>query len=290
MAQILVTGAGGFIGAALVRRLRADGHDPVCLSGSGRQGPGEFRQFDLLEAGVADVARLTQETGVTHCIHAAWYTNHADYLVSDINHAWRDASLRLAAGFREGGGTRFVGLGTCLEYDQDADGGRFSEALTPLRPETLYARCKTALYERLAEAGGDFAWARIFFVYGPGDRAGRLVPSILAGLAKGERVGARFGGLRRDYIHVDDLAGQVARIALSDLTGAVNTGTGRAERIADIFTAAAEIAGRPNLVDVNDRTGGGQADLIEADMTRFEAEIGSPATRPIRDGLAELLR
>lgn len=289
MARVLLTGARGFIGGAVLRRLRAENRQVVALSSAGGSEDRGLRRLDLLQAGEDEIARLVEEERITHCLHSAWYTNHSDYLVADVNRDWVQASLRLEAGFRAGGGERFVGLGTCLEYDQQGTSGRFSEHSTPLRPETLYARCKGELSDRLSERGGDFAWARIFFVYGPGDRSGRLIPHITEGLARGETVAARFGGLRRDYIHVDDLAGQLSRILFSSVRGPVNTGTGAAARVADIFSLAGEIAGRPDLVHVNDLVGAGEAELIEADMERFRSKIGDPGTRPLRKGLAELM-
>ena len=293
MARVLLTGARGFVGGAVLRRLLADGHEVVALSATraAADDGAEWRHLDLLGATAQEVAELVRETGVSHCLHAAWYTNHADYLVAAVNRDWLDSSLRLAEGFHAGGGKRFVGLGTCLEYDQAASGGRFSETRTPLRPETLYARCKTELFERLNGRGGaaDFAWARLFFIYGPGDRAGRLIPYILAALAKGDRIGPRFGGLRRDYIHVDDLAGQLVRIAMSGVKGAINCGTGGAERLGDIFRTAGELAGRPELVDDNDLVDEAQSLVIEADMGLHGREVGEPGTRPIRQGLAEMM-
>jgi len=276
MARILVTGATGFVGRAAVRRLLADGHEAVAL------------QLNLLEAGEDDVARLVEAEHVTHCLHAAWYTNHADYLVADINRDWVAASLRLAAGFRTGGGRRLIGLGTCLEYDQAAPLGPFSETTTPLSPETLYARCKVETFERLSERGG-FAWARLFYIYGPGDRAGRLVPYIIDTLARGEPAGPRFGGVRRDYVHVDDLAGQLARIATGDIEGAINTGTGAAVPLSEMFETAGALIARPDLVQANDALPDKERPSIEADMTRFRAELGDPETRSLRDGLAGLI-
>jgi nucleoside-diphosphate-sugar epimerase len=289
MARVLLTGARGFIGRAVLRLLRAEGHEVIALSSSRDSEDGKWRHVDLLESGEDEIARLVEEGQITHCLHSAWYTDHSDYLVADVNREWVEASLRLEAGFRAGGGERFVGLGTCIEYDQQASGGRFSELSTPLRPDTLYARCKKSLFERLSERGADFAWARVFFVYGPGDRAGRLIPLILQGLTRGEKVAARFGGVRRDYVHVDDLAGQLSRIMFAPVQGAVNTGTGAAAKVADIFILAGEIAGRPDLIEVNDLVGAAEAELIEADMERFCAEIGDPEARPLRQGLAELM-
>lgn len=289
MARVLLTGGRGFIGGAVLRRLRAENHEVVTASSApGREDCG-WRPLDLLQAREDEIARLVEAERITHCLHSAWYTNHSDYLTADVNRDWVQASLRLEAGFRAGGGERFVGLGTCLEYDQQATGGRFSEASTPLRPETLYARCKGSLFEALSERGGDFAWARVFFVYGPGDRSGRLIPLIVEGLARGEIVAARFGGLRRDYVHVDDLAGQLSRMLFAPVQGAVNTGTGAAAKVADIFILAGEIAGRSDLVEVNDLVGAGDSELIEADMERFRSQIGDPGARPLRQGLAELM-
>ncbi len=268
MSRFLVTGASGFIGSAVVRRLESEGHDVV--------GP----RIDLLAASDEDLARLVAEAGATHCIHCAWYTNHADYLTHEINRAWVTASRRLATAFPG----RFVGLGTCLEYDVANAAGPLAED-SPLKPETLYARCKAELRDSLS---GDFAWARVFFVYGPDDRAGRLIPDMLAKFARGEAAAPTYGGLRRDYIHVADLAGQLVRIALSDVRGAINTGTGNAPTLPEIFAVGARAFGRPEEAKANDHTGG-QPPIIAADLTRFREVIGDPDARDIATGLKDLV-
>src|SRR5215210_4732578 len=165
----MVTGATGFIGSAVVRRLRRNGHEVADA------------RIDLRAASDDAVARYVADAGASRCIHCAWYTNHTDYLTNAVNRDWLRASRRLAAAFPG----RFVGLGTCLEYDVADAAGPLGED-SPLRPETLYARCKAELLDALSEACDDFAWARVFFVYGPGDRAGRLVPDMIAKFARGE--------------------------------------------------------------------------------------------------------
>lgn len=263
--RTLLTGATGFIGRALRRRLVADGDEVVTL--------GSETGLDLLAATDAELDAALAGAPFDCCIHAAWYTKHADYLVHEVNRVWVAASLRLADAFARGGGRRFVALGTCIEAD-----GR-----------TLYGGCKLELRRSLEARGGDFAWARIFFVYGPGDRPGRLIPHILGKFAKGERAGPTYGGLRRDYVHVDDLAGQIARIAASGARGAIDTGTGAAVPLSDIFRTAAELFGDPSLALPNDRLPDDQPAVIEADLARFRAEIGDPQTRLLRDGLTPLV-
>ena len=271
MSRFLVTGATGFIGSAIVRRLESDGHKVLA------------RRIDLLAATDGELSRFVEEGDATHCIHAAWYTNHADYLVHEVNRDWTDASCRLATAFPG----RLVVLGTCLEYDFANVTAPLSEH-APLDPQTLYACCKLELFESLAASSLDFAWARVFFVYGPGDRSGRLIPNMLALLDKGEGAGPDNGGVRRDYIHVDDLAGQLVRVALSDVRGPINTGSGVAPTLSEIYAAGAEAFGRPELARANTETGG-QPPLIQADLARFRREIGDPEARDIATGLKDLI-
>jgi len=271
VSRFLVIGATGFIGSAVVRRLERDGHEVVA------------DRIDLLTATNHQLADYVESAKASHCIHCAWYTNHGDYLTHEVNREWLAATLRLAAAFRG----RFIGLGTCLEYDVAGATGPLSEN-GPLRPETLYAVCKQQLFEELTENDRDYAWARVFFVYGPGDRRGRLVPHMIEQFSRAQVAGPTYGGLRRDYVHVDDLAGQLVRIATSDVRGAINTGTGAAPTLSEIFAAGAAAFEQPALARANGETGG-QPLVIQADLSRFRKTVGEPDARDIATGLRDLI-
>jgi nucleoside-diphosphate-sugar epimerase len=286
--RFLVTGATGFIGSAVVRHLLANGEHVLALRGG--QEPMlehpriEWRRIDLLRSTQTELEAAFTNAGLTHCLHAAWYTNHADYLVHEVNREWVAASRLLAKVFVG----RLVALGTCLEYDVANTDGPCVEDESPLKPGTFYARCKLELLEALQRAAADFAWARVFLVYGPGDRKGRLIPNMLANFKLGQPAGPTNGGLRRDYIHVDDLAGQLVRIARSPVRGAINSGTGSAPTLSQIYEVGARAFGRPELALANDETGD-QPPLIAADLSRFRREVGEPQARTVEQGLADLI-
>ena len=286
--RILLTGGTGFVGRAVLMKLLDQGHEVVatCRAEPSFEHPRlRWHVIDLLKADNAAFKAMFK--GVTHNIHAAWYTNHADYLVHSVNREWAAASRRLADAFWAAGGRRFVALGTCIEYDLGA-GGLCAEGITPLAPDTLYGRSKLQLYRDLKMHGGEFAWPRIFFVYGPGDRPGRFIPALLESFSRGQAMEPRFGGLRRDYVHVDDLADQIARIAIGGVYGAINTGTGEAPTLGEIARMAAGLFGHAKLAHANDKTGT-QPPLIAADLTRFRREVGEPEKRSIHDGLASMI-
>src|SRR5215207_5082472 len=92
------------------------------------------------------------------------------------------ASLALLRAFAAAGGRRAVVAGTSAEYDWHAVGRRCHERRTPLRPATLYGAAKHALHTAAApyaeQVGFELAWGRVFFVYGPWEPEGRLVPSV----------------------------------------------------------------------------------------------------------------
>lgn len=294
MTRILVTGASGFIGRQAVAALVSGGAEVHGVS-SRAPGPAEpgvtWHQADLLKA--ADRELLVRQLAPSHLLHLAWYAVPGRFWTAAENLVWLEASLGLLRVFVEAGGRRVVGAGSCAEYDWTA--GWCDERETPCRPATLYGAAKHALHTVLdafaRQHGVSSAWGRIFFLYGPGEPAGRLVSSVASSLAAGRPVPCSDGLQHRDFLHVADVGDALAALLLSPVTGAVNVASGQAIAVRDVVARLAEIAGRRDLI----RWGAlprppGDPDCIAARVVRLTEEIGWAPRRPLDEGLADTLR
>jgi nucleoside-diphosphate-sugar epimerase len=272
MSRVLVTGAGGFIGRPACALLRERGFEVIDV-GSPTSTETTY-QVDLLDARAVD--ELVEKAAATHLLHLAWITT-PQYWTALENVRWTAGSLHLVDAFRRRGGQRCVVAGTCAEYDWSYS--RCIEDETPTTPATLYGTAKHALRLLLAayaaQSGLSFAWGRVFFAYGPGERQARLVPTVIRGLVAGERVPCTQGTQRRDFLFVDDVADAFATIVASSVTGAINIGSGTAFSLRELVERIADkLDGRERLefgaLPIRDDD---PPELV-ADVSKLTSEVG----------------
>ena len=202
---------------------------------------------DLFEESAAWCAEAC--AGVDTVIHAAWYAEPGKYLTSSQNFQCLTGTLRLAQAAADAGVRRFVGIGTCFEYDLDA--GTLSVD-TPLKPLTPYAAAKAATFLALSQhlplRQVEFCWCRLFYLFGEGEDARRLVPYVRARLSAGEPADLTSGEQVRDFLDVRDAARLIVDHALGPHTGAVNICSGVAVTVRELIERIADEYGRRDLL------------------------------------------
>jgi nucleoside-diphosphate-sugar epimerase len=231
------------------------------------------------------VARIAPEL----CLHAAWYAVPGEYLHADENVGLVAATASLVSVLARAGCRRFVGVGTCFEYDTRV--GRMSES-SPTRPGSMYAASKLAaslLAEQIGSKHGmAVAWARLFYQYGPYEDERRLVPAVVGALLRGQEAPVTSGRQVRDFLYVEDVAGALWAIARSAVGGPVNVGSGEPVSVRDLVERIAAIMGRRDLLafgNFPDRPD--DPPLVCANNRRLVEECGWRRNRTHDEGLLE---
>lgn len=294
--RVLVTGADGFVGRHVLPLLLEGGWDVHSVrrpasSGAAQPGLGIAHSCDLLRA--KDTFNLVADVRPTHLLHLAWTTEHGAYWNDPRNDEWAKSTQVLASAFATHGGRRFVGAGTCAEYDWTDLRAPCREDETPCSPRTIYGRAKlhaaTQVMAIAADAGISATWGRLFLLYGPGEDSRRLIPSVIDALRSGERARVSAGTQVRDFLHVSDVAAAFVALLSSSLEGPVNIGSGVPTTVRAVVEQIALTVGRPAAVDfgaIPMQTG--EPPMLVADIAR----LSSAGWRPQIDlatGLAALV-
>lgn len=254
MKPVLITGATGFVGSAVARVLAARGLPLRCVirTGTAERLPGG------VEAEVIETPDLFGETSdwwkdrlsdADMAVHLAWYAEPGKYLTDPRNLDCLAGTLAMAKGAAAAGLRRFVGVGTCFEYDLSPG---YLAPDGPLDPLTPYAAAKAAawlaLSRYLPSQGVSFLWARLFYLHGPGEDPRRLVAYLHRQLQAGEPALLSGGSQVRDFLPVEEGAALMVDEALGLREGATNIASGQGITVRDMALRIADHYGRRDLL------------------------------------------
>ena len=265
MKRVLVTGASGLLGRALLPRLLDAGYEVHAVTTDAARlafAPGAQAQTaDLRDGAVcrAVVERVRPEA----LVHLAWDQKDAGFRNAPANLDWLSVSVNLLRAFYDCGGKRFLFAGTSSEYDGRS--GRMEETAAA-RPVSMYGQCKRAFSETLQTFAGQYGvsavTARYFTIYGEHD--GHAFGAIPAATA-------------------DFLAGRPLELLESELCGAVNVASGVPRSMRAVFTALARAADALPLLSFENEDQPG--DILVADTGRLNRELGFTCRMNFEEGL-----
>ena len=252
---VLLTGATGFVGRQVLHALGERGARIRAVVREGKQM--YLAATEAIETVVTTPDLFAENAewwadvchGIDTVIHVAWYAEPGEYLQSAKNLDCLIGTLQLAKGAVEAKVRRFIGIGTCFEYDLT---GGILAIETPLRPLTPYAGTKAAAFMALSQwfpqQGVEFAWCRLFYLHGEGEDARRLVPYLRAKLSTGEFAELTSGNQIRDFLDVREAGRMIVKTALSDELGPVNICSGIPITVRQLAEQIADEYGRRDLL------------------------------------------
>lgn len=295
--RILITGAGGFVGAAAARAALHDGHEVIALVRrsdaprlAGIRDRIAVHAVDLSDT--AMTAALVQSLAPGIVVHSAWEGVGGPLRAGDIQLDNIRTTVALADAAIAAGARKFVGIGSQAEY------GRFDRRIVETdlpRPTLLYGAAKLAAYhladQRCREAGMDFAWLRLFSVFGPGDNPNWLIPSVAAALLRGEAPKCTPGTQNWDYLHIDDVARAVIAVAATDRAkGLFNLSSGDPIAVRSIVETLRDLAAPGLALRFGEIPfGPDQIMHLEGDNARLRASTDWTVKIPVMQGLRDVV-
>lgn len=292
--RVLVTGARGLVGSAIVEHLRQVGYENVIEVGrencdlTDTRATRQFFEHSRPDYVFHAAARVYGLGGNLKNKALSFYDNVM------INTNVVDASHRV-------GVKKIAVMGTGAVYPYPPPGLPFREDMIfmgePHHSEDSYSHAKRAMLGMLRayreSYGLDWAYIVCCNQFGPRDRFdaenGHVVPSLIKKFYEAKQGGGNIvvwgdGSAQRDFMYVKDTA-RVAMAIMESLEGPVNIGSGNIITIRQMVDMLTEISGTQGRV-VWDATKPNGREYLGYDLSTIE-KIGFTCHYSIRQGLEE---
>jgi UDP-glucose 4-epimerase len=294
--RAIVTGATGFVGACLARRLLRDGHEVhLLVRPAHRSWRIEPIRADvrLHVVDLGDEAALVQTVAairpdwVFHlAAHGAYSSQRDPRAMVSTNVV---GTMNLVEACLRGGFEAFVNTGSSSEYGWKDHAPAESEALEPNSHYAITKATATWLCRHTARARAvHMPTLRLYSVYGPWEEPTRLVPTLVVLGLEGKLPPLVSPTVARDYVYAEDAvdAYLLAATVRAGEPGAVyNVGTGVQTPLREVV----EVARRVLAIEAEPEWGGypsrsWDTDVWVADSSKIQRELGWRPRHALEDG------
>lgn len=212
MKKVIVTGANGFVGSALVKELVANGVEVIAMDrqGNNKNLPvnDKVTYLPLELDNIDKLPELIAHEEYDCFYHFAWAGSagpaRADTKLQLQNAQWTIDCLRAA---KQVGCKRFVAAGSIMEHETMA--AAYTAGNKP-GLGYIYGSGKlvahTMAMSVAADIGIDLVWAEITNAYGVGEMSPRMVNTTIRKVINGEAPQFTAGTQNYDFVYIDDVA------------------------------------------------------------------------------------
>lgn len=301
MKRVIVTGATGFVGASLTRRLLELGHEVHLLLRPEYSGWRiEAIRHDL-HLHIIDLTDFpTLQTVIRH-IQPDWIFHLAAYGAYSNQTGWRQmvntnltSTGNLLEACLETGFEAFVNTGSSSEYGFKDYPPAENTWLDPNSHYSLTKAAATHFCRFTAQKHQvHVPTLRLYSVYGPYEEPTRLIPTLAIKGLRGELPPLVNPNIARDYVYAEDVndAYLLAATQPNQERGAVyNVGTGVQTSLAEIVNTAREVIGfetEPQWGSMPDRAW--DTSVWVANNEKIRHDLGWQPRYSVQDGLQEFV-
>lgn len=238
--RIIVTGATGFIGRHLVKKLLQNGHQVIAVARNLERAK-ELEWYESVSFIQADLqldssAVVEEMDGADALIHLAW-PGLPNYQGSFHIFQNLKSDLTFLRNSLESGLHHLVVAGTCLEYGLQS--GALNEDMDTY-PITPYGFAKDSLRRSLQffqkEHSFTLQWMRLFYMYGEGQSPKSLLSQLdIAIDEKRKSFDMSIGTQLRDYLPIESVAENICvTVENRSVNGVINCSSGSPISVLDL--------------------------------------------------------
>lgn len=296
MHKIIVTGATGCVGSAIVRRALAQGKEVTCIVHEGSKRLANLPQdsrVKIVECNLSNYSSLQISGEYDAFIHMSWEKtfgasrDDAEVQMRNIQYTLDACHLAGRCGCKV-----FVGAGSQAEY------GVQTVDLTPdlhVNPESGYGIAKYAAGKLSAmlckSLGIRQNWVRILSVYGPNDGENTLISYVIREMKAGRSPELTKCEQMWDYLYADDAADAILAIVENGMDGKVYPlGSGKGRKLSEYIEDIRNIVNPIISVKYGAKDYYPHQPMhLVADLQQLTADTGWKPQRNFVDGVREML-